>query len=1098
MAGHEKAFQNAFIVGLQANGWVYSGSEGCPDYEKGSAIISSDLKKWITSTQLNEWKNLVSKVGNEDYALKALIHELVVQRMETPNNNGGDTKATGGTYNVLLNGIKVHGVEFKLFEPKPVNTGNTSADLLYRNMIFRVVSELYYCQFNSNSIDLVFFINGIPVGTAELKAPISGQGIVEAEKQYREDRIPGRDLILHSSAGALFHFAVATNKTSLTTALCGDKTRFIPFNTAIDNSEYFHSNPLDGYATSYLWKEVLTKDNLSLILFGMMRNVQDGGIPQTRFPRYHQLDNLRKIVEAVTSDGGRRNYLSQHAPGSGKSDEIANLAYALSRLEDESRKPLYSSIIIITNRTVLDDQIKVLLKGKAKEFFTSIDKKNNGVSKSSDLAEKLLSVSCPRIMSVTAQTFTGTLIETMRKQLQAGSKLSGSYAIIVDEAHDGETGKQHVNMYRALLGASFDEDETLLPDEVAESAEGDSELIGTANMETSVTERNALPTLNFFAYTATPNADTLRVFGHAVTDAARNVTYKPFHTYSMHQAREEGYINDVLANYVTHDRYVKIDIDEVTYEGDRIVDFTAGRKDISKWMATRPEVKEAIIKIILQKMKNIVLPSLKGEGKAMLSCSSRNEALVYKRLIDAAVRSLPEEDRFDTLVAYSGSLKDPESGDDVTELDERVNQGLGKRQDIASAFDDEDKNFRLLIVANKYQVGFDQPKLVCMFLDKPLKDINLIQTTARVNRKIPGKDNVYIFDFVNDKEQVVESFKKFDEDATLALSVDLSPTTLDALLNETSAFGIHTEDDIEQFYKECVVWDNPSSTKAEKSEASAKMSGIIDRCSEKFQKKKDEGIQEVDKYKALLRKFGSVYSLLSITRSELTALSAIYRKYGKASRFFSSLSKALVVSRESDAVYSVDVNALCLQRYEVVPQGAIGGLSTGTVEMETANYSGTVSHAEIASKLGPLEVLINEINDYPEIPEDSGSGVKDLMKTVITSMEADATLQAWAEEKKEASFVSYKSVQDKVRSILVKQSKSKTETGRAAKLILAKQKNDPTVLIAIAKTLFQVFKLESETPQSETPPPKAVLPMRAAAITDSTETRLPSWVRFMN
>jgi type I restriction enzyme R subunit len=341
-----------------------------------------------------------------------------------------------------------------------------------------------------------------------------------------------------------------------------------------------------------------------------------------------------------------------------------------------------------------------------------------------------------------------------------GYRLSGNYAIIVDEAHDGETGKQHENMYKALLGVSFDNGEELLTEEqeISENAVSGLYSPTTESKESSTDkEREVLPALNFFAYTATPNAAALRVFGERKEDEHGNITYEPFHTYSMRQAREEGYINDVLANYVTHDRFVKINIDDVEYEGDKIVDFAAGRVEIGKWMQTLPEVKEVIVNIVIQKMRDIVIPSLNGHGKAMLSCSSRSEAVAYKHLLDHAVAKLPQNERFESLVAFSGTVYDPSSEEEVTELSPWLNNGLGKQQDIAKAF--EDDKFRLMIVANKYQVGFDQPKLMCMFIDKSLNDINLIQTTARVNRKIAGKDNVYIFDFVNDREDVLDTFR---------------------------------------------------------------------------------------------------------------------------------------------------------------------------------------------------------------------------------------------------------------------------------------------------------------------------------------------------
>lgn len=1037
MAGHEKVFQNAFINGLQKNGWAYSGSEGCPEYDRGLAIIPSDLQKYLTSTQKKEWKTLVRKVeGNERNALKLVIEKITKIRK----------LANGGTYNLLLKGVKVRGVHFILFHPKPATAGNTTADMLYSNMIMRVVSELYYSETKPrDSIDLAFFISGIPVGTAELKSPISGQGVGEAETQYREDRQPGKEMLLNPSAGALFHIAGATDRASLTTALRGDDTRFIPFNTGIDNTEYARLNG-SNYATSYLWDEVLSKDSLSLIVFGMMRNVVDNGVPQTRFPRYHQLDNLRKIIEAVQTLNGRKNYLSQHAPGSGKSDEIANLAYALSKAHDEYGNETYSSIVVITNRTVLDDQIKELLQNKAKEIFYSIDKKNS-TSKSADLSKKLLSKSPPRIISVTAQTFGEALVSAMREKSSIEKR---SYAIIVDEAHDGETGKQHQNMYRALLGEAIDNGDLsdTKPDEGTSSAD-------TAKpIAVSNTEREHLPTLNFFAYTATPSGDTLRVFGEKKVDAAGNIRYEPFHTYSMRQAREEGYINDVLANYVTHERYVKIEIDNVSYQGDEIVDFKKGNKEVRNWMKSDPEGKEQIAEIIIKKMKDIVLPSLRGKGKAMVVCSSREEVLAFKHLIDAHVKGVSEKDKFDTLAAFSGTLYDPKIDDDISENDSRFNTGLEGR-DIATAFKDD--NFRLLIVADKYQVGFDQPQLVCMFINKPLKDIKLVQTTARVNRKIPGKENVYIFDFINDKETVIESFRKFDKEATLSLDLDLSPDTLDSILRKSADFEIHENTDIEDFRK---VYE---STNLESDEASARMSNIIDTCSARFRNMfiNEDGTLVEDKaneYKVLLKQFQSIYNLLSITRSDVNAIRAIFTKYGTEARFFGLLSKSLAVSGRVDLGSSVDVNALRLSKLSIIPQSPIGSLTQGEFKEETGNYSDEVSGITASSLFGPVEVLIERINDYPEI-DSSRDSIRDVVERIAADMKNNSEISKMAESNGEKSFSESKYVHESISRTLSRLSRNKAseDTEKTAKALLNKQDSDNTILIDIAQALYRFF-----------------------------------------
>lgn len=1068
MNNHEKRFQNVFIAGLEQNGWVYSGTEGCQNYDRVNAVIGSDIRAWLELSQPLSWKRLVNHMsGNGAAALQLIIEKTARFRESHPEH--------GGTYNLLLNGITIQGIKFHFFQAEPKNQGNGNANVLYDNMILRVVSELSYSETKAHdAIDLGFFINGIPVGTAELKTPITGQGVGEAEKQYCKDRVPGQDMILDASAGALFHLAVASDLASLTTALRGNKTQFIPFNTGIDNTGWVAENP-DEPGTSYLWKQILEKNNFCAIIAGMLRNVVSGGVHQTRFPRYHQFDNLKKITDSVKENNGRMNYLSQHAPGSGKSDEIANLAYALSKIYGDNGLPLYSSVIIITNRTVLDDQIGELLQSKIRTngYFHAIVK--SGTAKSTVLAEKLTSTDGPRIMSVTAQTFADTLLDVMAKKAKQGQHMNGSYAIIIDEAHDGETGKQHENMYKALLGVTFTEHEALPEDDIQEAPGTSSTLTPATVSLSSVTtkeERENLPVLNFFAYTATPNADALRVFGERVLDESGNVAYVPFHTYSMRQAREEGYINDVLANYVTHDRFVQISIDDKEYSGDRIVDFTAGRKEVGKWIHTLPEVKAVIVRIVVQKMRDIVMLSLNGEGKAMLSCSSRSEAVAYKHMIDQAVATLPEAEKFGTLVAFSGSVDDPEIGEEITEQDARLNRGLGRNQDIAKAFDDN--RYRLMIVANKFQVGFDQPKLMCMFLDKTLKDINLIQTTARVNRKIAGKENVYIFDFVNSADDVLETFRKFDEDAALSLSLDLSTETLDTILEKTLSLGIHKPEDVEEFTLAAKEFDSSESTEVTRNMGSMRMTNAIDACSARFYSRrnglseKDQRVIELDNYKTLLRRFTSVYSLLSITRNETEAISAIYDKYGKEARFFTSLHKALAVSRLNENTSSVDVNALRLEKYEIVSQGAIGGLSTGPVSGTRANYSPDVSANKFQSQIGPVEVLINAINDYPELAHKSNNDIKSVVDAVMNAVESDPKLENFANSNSEKTFIESNEVHRKIMQSLARLNKHKSpQVSIVAKIIMKKKENDSTVLRSISKAVYRIFTQE---PLEQEPP----------------------------
>lgn len=1063
MAGHEKLLQNAFVSGLQENGWVYSGSEGGSGYDRGSAIIPSDLEEWIISTQKDAWDRLAFKAGNEVIALKLMVEEITTFRKRSPEYGGG-------TYNLLLRGLKVRDIKFNFFQNKPVSLVSPPESwTLYEKMILRVVSELYYSQRKRDSIDLAFFLNGIPLGTAELKAILGGQGVGHAESQYRNDRIPKGEPLLHSSSGALFHIAAADNLASLTTALNGSNTHFIPFNTGIDNTEWLASNP-DDYSVSYLWKDVLKKENLSQIIFTTMRNVEVGGQWQTRFPRYHQFDNLRKIVESVTSETGDKNYLSQHAPGSGKSDEIANLAYALSNIQNGNGKHTYSKIIVITNRTVLDNQIKDLLRSKMVDatHFKHInkEKENSFVSKSKLLFDELVNNGSSRIIAVTAQTFSNTLLDAIRELRAAGKTLSGRFAVIVDEAHDGETGRQHQNMYRALLGVSLD-------DLNAEEASEEETPEQKSAKELSLTpdeDRKLLPSLNFFAYTATPNHDVLRVFGEPLEDGAGLKWYRPFHSYSMQQAREEGYINDVLENYVTHDRFVNIEIEGTEYKGDRIVDFMSGRRQIGQWLQTQPEVKQDIVDIILDKMTGLVIPSVNGEGKAMLTCSSRLDAVIYKRMIDAEIAKLPKEKQFGTLVAFSGSVYDSALDREVTELDRGLNQSLSKN-DIAEQF--KENTFRLLIVANKYQVGFDQPKLVCMFLDKPLMGINLVQTTARVNRKIKGKEKVYIFDFANNREDVQEAFSEFDHEASLALDQDLSTSTLDNLIRSANAAEIHScaltatngdgssGNDVLEFKKASDAYSGSGTDQKAKTQASINMANIIGKCAAKFHSDLENGtttrVEELHKYRTILKRFVSIYNLLSITRDGSEAINAIYKSYGAYAVFFNELAKGLNLTR-TDGMTQVDVNALRLKEYKIIENGSVRRDEDYVAEEAISSYGDSMSAALHIAKIGPIEVLINEINDYPELVGQKREDVKEFVDVLVDDMTKDAELQILAKSNNEESFANSNDVKKKVNRLLSRATRNiNNEIKTIAKEIVKKQDYDTSVITGFAKMLHRSF-----------------------------------------
>lgn len=1059
MAGHEKILQKAMVVGLMESGdYRYSGTEGCKDYDKASATIPSDLKEWFVSSQKKNWDNLVTKTGSEDIALKKLIEEITELRLRCPSIGGG-------TYNLFMKGIKVLNIKFELFKSKPVSLASPLKEWeLYNGMIFRIVSELKYSlEKPHDSIDLASFINGIPLSTAELKNPLGNQGYKNAEEQYKKDRIPGNDLILHPSAGALFHLAVDTKSASLTTALCGDDTKFIPYNTGIDNTEWHDANSVNSdseYLVSYLWKDILKKENICQIMSMAMRNVEVEGVWQTRFPRYHQFDNLRRIISSVMSENGNRNYLSQHAPGSGKSDEIANLAYALSTLQNDDGKSIYDNVLVINNRTVIDEQIKTLLNEKVldKGYFAHISK-SNSESKSQFLATQINSVGGARIIAVTAQTFSETLVHTVRNQKNTGVKSTKRIAIIVDEAHDGETGQHHHNMYRALLGESFDEinKDGSFP-HLEDKLEQEKSL-------TDASERKAMPSLNFFAYTATPNDPALRLFGDKFKNDKGELNYKPFHGYSMKQAQEEDYIHDMLKNYHTIDFNVKIGIKD-GYNGDEIVSFAKVKPEVKKWLQLQPEVTEPKADFILSMFDEFVFPKLNGQGKAMICCDSREQAVIFKRILDDKIAELPKEKQFGTLVAFSGSAYDPTLDREITELDPDLNYGL-TTNDIANQF--EDDNFRILIVADKYQVGYDQPKIMVMFINKPLKGIGLVQTVARANRRIKGKDEVHVFDFINKNEVVNEAFEKFDLETTLAVDGDFSVEELEKLKSMADSVGIHTsshsdENDVDEYTKVKALYEAINTNEKDKVKASMKMAAIMDKCSNSYHKElRDSSLSETRRnellsYNNALSKFPKYYISLYISLGDFLSMTRLQEKYGKFFDFSKQLSQSLSLSQETNKD-DVDYDSLRVENFKLVETGQVVRDMTVEKSENTVSYNVNTVPFHMSNKMGPIELLIAEISNQTALTGQKSENVEGFVRILLGNRGSESLLLITrAKSNDESTFAESNGVNAQIEEFLhrEKDQGDAINSGIATKL-LEEQDRNPNFILSIARSIHRFF-----------------------------------------
>ncbi|MBO1753729.1 type I restriction endonuclease subunit R [Allobranchiibius sp. CTAmp26] len=784
---HEKAFEDEICAHLTVTGWLYSPTDA--GYDKQRALFPEDVFDWLQETQPDELAKVVKPSLSEAEQVRARdqLLDRLVKTLDAPLDAGG------GTLNVLRGGFKKTPARLSMCQFRPATTLNAFALERYSAVRVRVMRQVHYSTKNANSIDLVFFINGLPVATIELKTD-NTQSIDDATTQYRLDRDPRGEPLLGFANRCLVHFAASNDEVAMTTRLAGKATHFLPFNMGHDGGAGNPVNP-GGVATSYMWERVLERDAW-LHIIGRLLHLEtrtdidpiSGGATRTTtllFPRFHQWELVTKLLETVSAESTGHRYLAMHSAGSGKTNSIAWTAHGLATLHDETNQRVFDTVIVVTDRTVLDDQLQKAIKqiegvdGTVAQINAD-EVRNAGSddikSKSGLLAAELLAGRL--IVIVTMQTFPFAL-ETIRENKGLQGK---RFAIIADEAHSSQTGQASKKL-RAVL--SSEELETL-----ADGGEIDTEAILAADMES----RAESPNLSFFAFTATPKNKTLELFGRPGADGRP----EPFHAYTMQQAIEEGYILDVLRNYTTYNTAFQIaekskrHLEEVT-----LVDETEATKGLMRWVSLHPTNIAQKVQIIIEHYRANVRHLLDGHAKAMVVTSSREHAVRYKEAIDAyiAKRGYP----LATLVAFSGSIE----LDDVTfarieqpYTETNLNSGL-RGQTLPVAFGTDD--FQILIVANKYQTGFDQPLLSAMYVDKRLSGVTAVQTLSRLNRTYSagGKDTTYVLDFVNDPDEILESFKPYYRQASLEDVTD--PDIVHDLQAKLDAAGIYTDGEVEAF-----------------------------------------------------------------------------------------------------------------------------------------------------------------------------------------------------------------------------------------------------------------------------------------------------------
>lgn len=808
----EKNFENNVETFMGTIGWhtFPTPAEGQADYDRKLALKVDSLVEFVKETQPEEWAKIEGLYGSQtrERFLKRVCDEL------EPHDD------RGGVVNVLRHGIKMApGAQFRLCFFRPATGKNPDAWARYEKNRFELVRQLRYGTLpddKDNSVDTVLFLNGIPVVTMELKNNLTGQRTDHAVKQYKTDRSP-KELLFKPNRRAIVHFALDSETVEMCTWLANGKSFFMPFNKG--NGMNGAGNPAnsDGYRTEYLYREILATDSLLDIIQRFVRVEYDAdtkALKKIIFPRYHQLDAVRKLVGDAREKGAGQSYLIQHSAGSGKSNSIAWLAHHLQSLHDVDDNPVFDTVVILTDRRNLDSQLA--------DYIEGVEHKRGVVVR---IREEDGSAGLREALNAGAQIITSTIQKF--PYICSETKVSGrKFAVIIDEAHSSQSGKANAKMKMALIDRDLDPDEPWDDeDELAKEMKA----------------QGKIPNLSFFAFTATPKAATLEVFGTRDEECKRDesgiLVPRPFHLYSMKQAIDEGFILDVLENYTCFETYFKLA--KTIQDDPKYKEAKANRAlmGIAEW---NPAMIDKKAQIIVEHFMNDVEGVLGGRSKAMVVTWSRPMAYrLYRAICDyiAEMRYACE-----VMVAFSGKLEV-----DGEELTEASINGVPESR-TAELFDTDAK--RIIVCANKFQTGFDQPKLCAMYVDKMLTGVAAVQTLSRLNRTYPGK-RTFVVDFANDWETIRASFSNYYEATELDAATD--PDVIYNLADRLAGYRIYDQAEVDAVAE--AYFEEPDPDKV-----LAKIEGKLAPAVDRWKAKEDTPKRE---FKALLRKFLRSYSFIT-------------------------------------------------------------------------------------------------------------------------------------------------------------------------------------------------------------------------------------------
>ena len=908
----EAAFETVIESHMLEHGYMAVPAD---DFDRERAIFSGTALAFIRETQPKEWTRLEALLGEGtgDQVLGDLCRWM----------------DTHGSLATLRHGFKCYGRTLRIAFFKAAHELNPELEARYAANRLGVTRQLRYSPRSEKSLDLALSLNGIPIATVELKNPLTGQTADDAMRQYRRDRDP-REPIFEFKNRVLVHFAADTECVRMTTRLAGDATHFLPLDKGFEGGA---GNPFDGdsraYRTAYLWEEVLERhsmlDLLARFIHLQIEEKRDdkGRKVKTEtmiFPRYHQLDAVRSLVHMARNEGAGHNYLIEHSAGSGKSNTIGWLSHRLASLHDVANERVFDSVIVVTDRVVLDQQLQDTIY----QFEHKLGVVQRVEESSRQLAEAL--ANAVPIVVTTLQKFPFVSRQLVRMAEEQGQEATGVLpsrrcAVIVDEAHSSQGGETATDLKEVLGGERLrDEARSRAVEEGSEDLEG---------LFRSMAKRGRQRNLSFFAFTATPKHKTLSVFGR---------DGEPVHRYTMRQAIEEGFILDVLRHYTTYATYYGL---LKACEDDPNVERKKAARALARFLRLHPHNIAQKTEVMVEHFQAVTRHKIGGRAKAMVVTGSRLEAVRYKQGFDRYIKEKGYPIK--TLVAFSGAVRDDQHPDvEYTEV--QMNGGI-REKELPEQFATQE--YRVLLVAEKYQTGFDQPLLHTLFVDKRLAGIQAVQTLSRLNRTHPLKEDTFVLDFVNDREEIRDAFKVYYEGA--AMGDEVEPSRMYEIKAELDASGIYLDEEVDRF---CAVYFKPR--RRQSAQDHQAMNAVLDAAVARFKNLRDEDEDEAELWRGKVQAFRNLYGFLSqVIPYQDSDLEKLYT-------YLRHLATKLP-RRGSGGAYRFDDEVrLEYYRLQKISEGSIplGEGDARTLDGPTELGSGAVHEEDV-----PLSQLIDIVNE---------------------------------------------------------------------------------------------------------------------------------------